>query len=239
MGIYYDFRNGVTVTNVNIQNKKNLIIGMVGFMSSGKDTAADYLCNFHGFRRDSFANTLKDAVSAVFGWDRILLEGRTKEAREWREQIDPWWAVRLNIPNLTPRLMLQLWGTEVCRIGFHDDIWIASLENKIRKTGDNIVISDVRFPNEIKAIHNAGGIVIRVRRGEDPEWFDAAISFNKGPAENSTWLLSKQKLDHLKIHVSETSWIGSAIDHTISNDGTIDELFSQLKNLVKTDIATK
>jgi len=43
-----------------------MIIGFVGFIGSGKDTAADYLVNFHGFRRDSFANTLKDAVAAVF-----------------------------------------------------------------------------------------------------------------------------------------------------------------------------
>jgi len=97
---------------------------------------------------------LKDAVAAVFGWDRVLLEGRTKEAREWREQRDEWWSNRLG-KDITPRHILQYWGTEVCRQGFHDDIWIASLENKMRKTGDNIVISDVRFPNEIKAIKSA------------------------------------------------------------------------------------
>jgi hypothetical protein len=209
-----------------------MIIGFVGFIGSGKDTAADYLVNFHGFRRDSFANTLKDAVSAVFGWDRTLLEGRTKEAREWREQVDPWWAERLNMPTLTPRWVLQYWGTEVCRTGFHDDIWIASLENKMRKTTDNIVISDVRFPNEIKAIHNAGGKVIRVRRGPEPEWYDAAESFNKGPVRNSTWSLSKRKLDSIKIHASETAWVGGDIDIIIENNGTIDELFEQLKNQV-------
>ena len=210
-----------------------MIIGFVGFIGSGKDTAADYLVNFHGFRRDSFANTLKDAVSAVFGWDRVLLEGRTKEAREWREKVDPWWAERLNMPNLTPRLMLQLWGTEVCRNGFHDDIWIASLENKMRKTTDNIVISDVRFPNEIKAIHNAGGIVVRIKRGDDPEWYDAAVSANAGPNGNASWSLSKSKLERLGIHASETSWVGGDIDHVVSNDSTIDELFEQIKCLVE------
>jgi hypothetical protein len=209
-----------------------MIIGFVGFIGSGKDTAADYLVNFHGYRRDSFANTLKDAVACVFGWDRTLLEGRTKEAREWREQVDTWWAARLNMPNLTPRLMLQLWGTEVCRTGFHDDIWIASLENKMRKTRDNIVISDVRFPNEIKAIHNAGGIVVRIKRGDDPEWYDAAVSANAGPNGNATWSLSKAKLAQLKIHASETAWVGGAIDYTVYNDTTIDALFNQIKNLV-------
>ena len=215
-----------------------MIIGFVGFIGSGKDTAADYLVNFHEFRRDSFANTLKDAVSAVFGWDRVLLEGRTKEAREWREQQDDWWTNRLDRV-ITPRWILQYWGTEVCRQGFHDDIWIASLENKMRKTGDNIVISDVRFPNEIKAIHNAGGIVVRVVRGPEPEWYDAAASFNKGPDRNTTWALSKHKLEKLGIHASETAWVGGDIDAVVDNNGTIDDLYSQIRNLVEGHRAAK
>jgi len=210
-----------------------MIIGFVGFIGSGKDTAADYLVNFHGFRRDSFANTLKDACAAVFGWDRVLLEGRTKEAREWREQVDPWWAERLGMPNLTPRWILQYWGTEVCRTGFHDDIWIASLENKMRKTGDNIVISDVRFPNEIKAIHNAGGMVVRIKRGDDPVWYKDAESMNAGPAGNISWALSKSKIEKLGIHASETAWVGSPIDVIVTNDTTIDDLYNQIKNLVE------
>ena len=210
-----------------------MIIGFVGFIGSGKDTAADYLVNFHEFRRDSFANTLKDAVAAVFGWDRIMLEGRTAEARKWREEVDTWWAERLNMPKLTPRWVLQYWGTEVCRQGFHDDIWIASVENKMRKTKDNIVISDVRFPNEIKAIHNAGGIVVRVKRGNDPEWYDAAASMNAGPEKNASWSISKSKLEKLKIHASETAWVGGDIDHTILNDTSIDDLFAQIRNLVE------
>lgn len=209
-----------------------MIIGFVGFIGSGKDTAADYLVNFHGFRRDSFANTLKDAVAAVFGWDRVLLEGRTTQARAWREQVDPWWAERLNMPDLTPRLMLQLWGTEVCRTGFHDDIWIASLENKMRKTTDNIVISDVRFPNEIKAIHNAGGIVVRIRRGEDPEWYDDAVNMNHGP-QNMSWAISKSRMTARNIHASETAWVGGDIDTEIHNDTTIDDLYTQIRYLVE------
>ena len=208
-----------------------MIIGFVGFIGSGKDTAADYLVNFHEFRRDSFANTLKDAVAAVFGWDRTLLEGRTKEAREWREQVDPWWSVRLDKPNLTPRWVLQYWGTEVCRHGFHDDIWIASVENKMRKTTDNIVISDVRFPNEIKAIHSAGGKVIRVTRGADPEWYQDAVNSNSGP-KTIGWSIGRRRLEQLGIHASETAWVGGDIDVTVSNDGTIDELFAAIKNQV-------
>lgn len=209
-----------------------MIIGFVGLIGAGKDTAADYLVNYHGFRRDSFANTLKDAVAAVFGWDRVLLEGRTKEARAWREEVDTWWSERLGM-KITPRWVLQQWGTEVCRQAFHDDIWIASLENKLRKTKDDVVISDVRFPNEIKAIHNAGGLVVRVKRGEDPEWFYHAAVVNRGPDANLEWSYSKTYMNKAGIHASETSWVGGNIDHIITNDGTIDELFSSIKDLVE------
>jgi len=210
-----------------------MIIGICGFIGSGKDTIADYLVNLHGFRRESFANSLKDAVAQVFGWDRTMLEGRTKQSREWRDQIDLWWAERLNMPELTPRLMLQLWGTEVCRRGFHDDIWIASLENKLRNSRDDVVISDCRFPNEIRAIRSAGGIVVRVVRGEEPEWYSAAESVNRGPNGNSSWSISKNKLEKLKIHASETSWVGTDFDAVLDNNGTLDDLYTQVKRLVQ------
>jgi hypothetical protein len=208
-----------------------MIIGVCGFIGSGKDTIADYLTNVHEFRRESFANTLKDAVAQVFGWDRTMLEGRTKQAREWREQVDTWWADRLNMPDLTPRLMLQLWGTEVCRKGFHDDIWIAILENKLRTSSDNIVISDCRFPNEIKSIKNAGGAVIRVTRGPEPDWYDHAINFNAGE-KRLGWSIGKNYLARNGVHASEYSWVGTDFDAVIDNNNTMDHLYSQVNDLV-------
>jgi hypothetical protein len=206
------------------------LIGVCGLISSGKDTIADYLCNFKGFRRESFASSLKDAVSMVFGWDRTMLEGRTKEAREWREQVDPWWSQRLDMPHLTPRWVLQYWGTEVCRKSFHDDIWIASLENKLRNSQDDIVISDCRFPNEIKSIKSAGGIVIRVVRGPEPEWFKLAEHANSG-APNGFW--SGAELAKFNIHASETAWVGTEFDHIIDNNSSIQDLYDQVKGLIR------
>jgi len=208
-----------------------MIIGIVGFIGTGKDTIADYLVNIHEFRRESFAGTLKDAVAAVFGWDRDLIEGRTRQAREWREQVDPWWSQRLNIPNLTPRWVLQYWGTEVCRRGFHDNIWIASLENKLRNSKDDIVISDCRFPNEINSIKDAGGIVVRVARGPDPEWFNDAVTMNSGP-KNMRWALAKDAMTKYNIHASETAWAGTDFDAVLDNNGTMDHLYRQINDLV-------
>ena len=208
-----------------------MIIGVCGFIGSGKDTVADYLTNFHGFRRESFANSLKDAVAHVFGWDRTMLEGRTKQAREWREQVDPWWAERLDIPTLTPRWILQYWGTEVCRKAFHDDIWIASLENKLRNSKDDIVISDCRFPNEIKSIKDAGGIVVRVVRGDEPDWYQDAVDMNAGD-RCMTYMTAKVRMQKLGIHASETAWVGTKFDLILDNNATIDDLYLQVKSLV-------
>lgn len=207
-----------------------MIIGVCGLIGSGKDTIADYLVNIHEFRRDSFAATLKDACAAVFGWDRDMLEGRSKSSREWREQPDEWWSQRLD-RTITPRWVLQHWGTEVCRQGFHDDIWIASLENKLRKTTDDIVISDCRFPNEIRAIREQGGFVVRVVRGAEPEWYEIALAANS----RQHWAHGDptEELRRRGIHASETAWIGTNFDCVIENNGTLDDLYTQINNLVQ------
>ena len=211
-----------------------MIIGICGWIGSGKDTIADYLVNLHEFRRDSWANSLKDAVSAVFGWDRELLEGRTRQSREWRETVDPWWARRLDMPKLTPRYILQLWGTEVCRQHFHDDIWVASVENKLRRTTDDIVISDCRFPNEITAIRRVGGRVLWVRRGPLPEWYDCA---RRTLAAGEDLYLMEQRGEGMhrqypEVHASEWAWLDTDFDLVLDNIGTMDELYALVNDLV-------
>lgn len=204
-----------------------MIIGICGFIGSGKDTAADYLVNFHEFKRESFASTLKDAVANVFGWDREMLEGRTKQSREWREQVDTWWAERLRMPDLTPRWILQHWGTDVLRQHFHDDIWIASLENKLRTSADNIVISDCRFENEIKGLRAQGAKIVWVQRGVIPHWYDIAAMANRKDTKAQDWLAKEN------IHPSEYSWAGTTFDAIIDNNKSIEHLYSQLKSLVQ------
>lgn len=204
-----------------------MIISITGLIGSGKSTVADYLVSKHEFVEVSFAGTLKDAVSAVFGWDRELLEGKTVESREWREQIDQWWADKLNMPNLTPRLILQLWGTEVCRKCFHDDIWVTSLENKLKNLKSNIVISDCRFPNEFAALRNVNAAIVKVQRGADPDWISDAL------AENSGDELASTRLTDLGIHVSERAWIGANFDIVIDNNSTKEDLYKQVDNLLE------
>lgn len=208
-----------------------MIIGVSGFIGSGKDTIADYLITFKGFKRMSYAGPLKDAVAAIFGWERDLLEGTTKYSREWRDQVDTWWADRLEIKHLTPRWVLQQWGTEVGRRSFHDDIWIASIEHKLLTAKDDIVISDCRFPNELKSVKKMGGITIRVSRGENPVWYDAAIEYSKGYYSQG-YTEAMKTLESFNVHASEYSSVGLDYDYHVENNGTIDELHRKVDLII-------
>lgn len=206
-----------------------MIVVISGFIGSGKDTVANYLVEDYGFRHESFAKSLKDAVSAVFGWDRILLEGKTDEARAWREQVDPWWSNRLGISDLTPRFVLQYWGTEVCRKNYHNDIWIASLEKRLLDQGGNVVISDCRFPNEIKAVQQMGAKLVRVDRGAKPDWYDLGLLASKYD-DRST--LAATHLKALGIHESEWALCSFKFDHIIDNNGSFDDLYAKVRSQV-------
>jgi len=194
-----------------------MIIGVCGLIGSGKGTVADILEKDHGFIKISFADSLKDAVSVVFGWDRALLEGDTDESRAWREQRDLWWAGRLNYADLTPRWVLQMWGTEVCREGFHKDIWIASMEKKLQDHSKNYVIPDTRFVNEIDMIKRMDGEVWCIKRGKDPVWFQKYQSHRIIPTD---------------IHASEWQWALAEFDKTIQNNDTLGDLKERIKSLV-------
>lgn len=200
-------------------------LGFVGFMSSGKGTCADYLVREHGFIKESFANSVKDAVSVVFGWDRQLLEGDTDYSRGWRERADPWWSNRFGY-EFTPRSALQLMGTEAGRDVFDENIWVYSMFRRMDHS-KNYVIADVRFPNEIQKIKEDGGMIIRVKKGPDPIWYLPAMDVNRKLD------LNVMAENFPQIHYSEWAWVGSeGIDYTINNDGSIEDLENEIEKLL-------
>lgn len=206
-----------------------MIIGIVGFAGSGKGTVGDILVNDHDFTKLSFADAVKDATSAIFGWPRHLLEGDTNESREFRETKDNFWSARLG-RDFTPRLAMQLMGTEAGREVFHQNLWVDVVERRIKhkqewEFEDNFVIPDVRFPNEIEAIRKWGGFIVRVIRGLDPEWYEAAERANK---EGNTDIMSKYC-----IHYSEWAWIGQQFNYLISNNGTLPMLEADVNHMLR------
>jgi hypothetical protein len=209
-----------------------MIVGITGLIGSGKNTVANYLASQHNFKQVSFASTLKDIVSVIFDWDRQLLEGTTEESRKFRETVDEFWAKKLNTPNFTPRLALQYIGTDVFRNHFHQDIWVISLENKLKKASGNIVVTDCRFANEVKAIKNMNGITMRVERGPQPEWYQEAAAVQRNDTHMG-WALSKYKLTQLNIHESEYSSVGLNYDFVIENNGTVEELYNKIDMILE------
>lgn len=203
-----------------------MIVSLSGLIGSGKDTVADMLVEKYGYTRESFAGTLKDAVSDIFGWDRDMLEGKTDLARKQREKIDQWWAKRLSIPELSPRWVMQHFGTNTCREHFHTDIWTASLENKLRKMLDGkIVVSDARFINELALLSNLGAVTVCISRGHHPDWWDTAKLAQDGNAE-------AQSLAAMGIHKSEWDWAKYEFDIKILNNRTLADLESNVKLLL-------
>ena len=211
-----------------------MIVGFNGLIGSGKNAAADYLQQKYNFQRLSFADSLKDAVSVVFGWDREMLAGLTEEARNQRELVDSWWSKRLKIRGLTPRWVLQQWGTEVCRYGFHPDIWIASLERKIENNSFDIVIDDCRFQNEMNSIRKHDGILIRINRGELPEWYETACNQLNYLKEfgYETGYENQMKALYSDVHISEWGWVTEKFDYEITNNGSLEDLHLKLDELL-------
>ena len=201
-----------------------MIIGIVGHIGSGKDTVGNFITQSVGKtgRTDSFAAPLKDLCSSIFGWPRHLLEGNTMESREFRETPDIFWTRKTGIDNFTPRLALQLVGTDVLRDHFHNDIWINSLEYRLRKISDSntVVVTDARFTNELDIIKHLCGTIIWVQRGELPAWYETAVEANGGNVVSKRIMTTRYR----DVHQSEWNWAGYPVDHIIRNTGTLEDL---------------
>jgi len=138
---------------------------------------------------------------------------------------------------ITPRKLLQLLGTEAGREIIHPNIWCNALFSDYKEewvdSGDSVaeedvskilkepnwIITDVRFPNEAQAIKDRGGIVIRVNRPLGPhnlKYNDDGTTDFKG-----------------SLHPSETALDDWTFDYAIDNNGTIEELISNVKNLLE------
>ena len=196
-----------------------MIIGLCGLISAGKDTVADILVE-QGFEKVSFADKLKDGVSTIFGWDRAMLEGDTDESRQWREQRDDFWSNETKM-EITPRLVLQLFGTDCMRNGFDEGIWVSTLKKQMLDNPGNYVIPDVRLRNEQDMIREIDGEVWMVKRGDKPNWWSKATLDN---ATGSNFMADED------VHTSEWKWIDTddQFHEIIQNNASISELKHQV-----------
>lgn len=197
-----------------------MLIGFMGIKGSGKDTCADYLVENYCsvelnptsndlLKKKSFADPLKKACRELFLFTNDQLYG----TQTMKETPDPRWF------GCTPRLALQYVGTDLLRdqldkimpelgkdiFTHHFRIWYE--EEKKKNPNTCVLISDVRFQNEIDLIHSLGGIVIKLERPE-------VTSNDLHPSEI--------ELQQITTH-----------DYVIHNTGTKDQLYKELDNCLK------
>jgi hypothetical protein len=185
-------------------DSKTLLYGISGRKFSGKDTTGKHLCEKYGYMRLAYADALKEACREIFGFTDEQLYGSSKETA------DEFWKT-------SPRKVLQYVGTDLFRDQLDKvipdlgkNIWIKVLEKKIldvwkKNPSQGIVITDLRFPNEVEAVKKLGGIVLRITRP----------SLESGKDMHS----SEVEIDNLDV------------DFELLNDSTIDSLYDKFDKL--------
>lgn len=181
-----------------------MIIGVLGRKGSGKDTIADHIVKKYNFEKMQFAEPLKNACKVLFDFTDEQLYGSLKET------IDPQWGV-------TPRHVLQYVGTDMFRNHINglipntdNNFWVNLMKNKYLKKCEQdkntkVIVSDVRFQNEIDIIHKLNGKVIKLMR---------------------------PSLSNNDAHESEKNIDLLDGDFTIINDGTLEELYSKVDKIL-------
>lgn len=136
-----------------------MILGLSGYARTGKDTVADYLVEKYGFVRMSFADPMREAVYRL----NPLISIAEMHGVPLASAVDRmgWEEVKVLSPDV--RGLLQRMGTEVGRNMFGEDIWVNYLMDKAVQH-DRVVIADVRFTNEARAISKTLGYVWRIDR---------------------------------------------------------------------------
>lgn len=141
------------------------LIGLIGRAGAGKDTVADQLCVSRGYRKRSLAEPLREMAATLTGWPmEAFLD------RDLKERLDPVW-------KKSPRQVLQLLGTQGVRASLGEDAFILSLQQWWENRGrPRLVVPDVRFANEAKAIEGWGGqlwLITRLSASEKPVFHES------------------------------------------------------------------
>ena len=184
-----------------------MIIAFAGRKQSGKTTSCEFVQSLFTNKKTkiyNFADPLKQLCIDIFGLTYNQCYGTDENKNEL---VDCYWP---GIDSkMTAREVLQYVGTDVFRAMQHN-VWSSATIRLIQKEQPDIaLIADCRFPNEVEAVKNAGGLVVKLNRN----------------LYESTHA-SETALD-------ATNYDQSNFDLTIANlDGGIDEKNNIIKNFL-------
>ena len=200
---------------------KQLIIGLHGQRGVGKDTIADQLCKAHGFTRLAFADQVKGDLCAMFGVPRQWFDDRKlKEQSEGLlaihccddDQFRDWFAAQYDNDKVdaalaeprSPRWLMQTYGTDYRRAQ-SNTYWVRRLIDKLTQVRGNVVVTDIRFNNEVSALVD----YCECLTGTDLQLWQVLRTNNPHFIKGS--------------HISDQP-VTYAFDRTILNGGTLNQL---------------
>jgi len=179
-----------------------MLIGVCGKARSGKDEFTNILRIEYKYIQYFFAKPVKDACKVIFDLTDEQLYGDLKEV------IDERW-------NITPREMLQTFGTEIMQYEFGNKLpafkdkiyrsfWVEKFKNWYNANKDmNIVISDVRFEHELKALRELNAVIVKVDASKRIVSTDSHVSENElNDIEPDYIIDNNESLDDLHANVS-------------------------------------
>lgn len=211
-----------------------MIIGLSGYMKSGKDTAGQIIVDLttqknYKLMEDEFGRPIPKLDGSGYWTKPDIPLFRIKKFAEKLKQVA---SLMTGIPvekfedqefkesrmptqwgDMTVRQFLQKLGTNAVRHHVHEDAWVISAMTEVQDE-DHVVFTDCRFPNEAQAIKDRGGIIIRLNR------------YPPG--------CSPRFMDRTESEVSLDDW---NFDYTIWNLGTVDDLRNQIKNILEKELA--
>jgi hypothetical protein len=178
-----------------------MLVGLIGKKRSGKDTVAAYLVKEHGFIRVAFADALKEVAE----WLNPLIPLPGGEIVRLRDHVARvgWEAAKENVE---VRRVLQELGLAVRNVS--PGVWIRAAfayADVELSAGQSVVVTDVRFPDEIVAIRERGG---------------------------ELWRVERPGSDRSDRHVSETILDGVEVDRVLRNDQEVVDLWGQVRGII-------
>ena len=165
----------------NIRTPYPHIIGLTGKPRAGKSEVASILEREHGYVRLSVADPIREALEWLNPW--VPVEGRPPRRLSELLRDSDWRTVKDHHPEV--RRLLQVLGTDVARELWDEDFWLHTLVERIHDLGnERIVVDDVRFCNEVEALHDLGGFIVRITgtgSTKNVPFLDAWKLANSGP----------------------------------------------------------
>jgi hypothetical protein len=198
------------------------LLGLGGKLRAGKDAVGDYLAENKNFVKLGMSDALNEALLKLDPWipvvgERVVEHWETEEESGTKYYYEGDWLRYRKFHELLGyveakknpevRRLLQVLGTEVGREMIDPDVWVKIAEAKIKKLwseGHNVVITAVRFPNELEMIARLGGTTVWVERPEEARGVSEGVN---------------------GAHASETSVSRDDFDLTIDNTGTLEDLY--------------